>query len=377
MEVRLSVRRVVELAMRSGDIDNRYVDVSDTMHSGSRAHRIIQKSCKNGYCSEVFLRIRTKIGSTDAVLEGRADGVIIDEDGRLTVDEIKTTALPLERLSRLSEQHFAQAKCYAHMLLNAEELPARLAGTAAEQNPPLKQTDRIDVQLTYYHQETGEIVKHRRSFSREDLRVFFEELLQKYGIWMRYEQDWKQLRDETIKGLCFPFPEYRKGQRELAVAVYRTIGRGGKLYAQAPTGIGKTLSALFPAVMAMGEVKADKVFYLTAKTVTRSVAEDAVRLMLEKGLRFKSVTLRAKEKICFMQETACNPDYCDCARGHYDRINDALMALLSNNDVITPDEIVGMRDYTASARMRWDWTRRCGPIWLSGITTMSLIRTYI
>ncbi|NLO47411.1 MAG: ATP-dependent DNA helicase [Clostridiales bacterium] len=340
MTVKLAVRQVVELVMRSGDIDNRFVDVSNSMRNGSKAHKMIQKSYSDAYISEVFLRLNTKIDDIDVVLEGRADGVIIDENGKITVDEIKTTTFPLEKLSNFAEQHLAQAICYAHMLLTATDLPARLAETVAEKKLMLTQIDRIDVQLTYYHLETGETVKQHQSVSREALRVFFEELLRKYGVWMRYEQNWKLLRDKTIKEMHFPFPAYRRGQRELAVSVYRTVARGGKLYAEAPTGIGKTISVLFPAIKAMAEDKAEKLFYLTAKTVTRSVAENTVRHMVEQGLRFKSVTLRAKEKICFMQETICNPDYCDCAKGHYDRIGDALLDLLHHNDIITPEDIV-------------------------------------
>ena len=124
----------------------------------------------------------------------------------------------------------------------------------------------------------------------------------------------------------------------MAIAVYRTISSGKKLYVSAPTGIGKTISTLFPSVKALGEGKAHKIFYFSAKTVTRGVVEEALRRMASKGSRLKSVTLRAKDKICLNSERACTPDLCEYAKGHFDRVNDALFALVSENDIITADK---------------------------------------
>lgn len=317
--MRLPVRRVVELVLRCGDIDSRYVD-SSAMLQGAKAHRKLQKAMGGNYQKEVTLSIETELDGAPVVVQGRADGVIIEPDGGLTIDEIKTTTLPLERIYEQREQHIGQAKCYAHMLLQTLEQPLAT----------------VTIQLTYYNLDSEELQRHRWSFSREELESFFNELMHKYSVWLHFERDWKQLRNQSIQATGFPFEAYRKGQRELAVAAYRTIERQKKLYVQAPTGIGKTLSALFPSIKAMAEDKMDKLFYLTAKTVTRAVAENAVRLMAAKGLRFKSITLRAKDKICFCEETICNPDHCAYARGHYDRINDALLDILEHNDLITP-----------------------------------------
>lgn len=325
--IKLSIRKIVELALRRGDIDNRYADTSDSMLEGARAHRRIQKSAGAGYRSEVTLSLPARIGGIDVIIQGRADGVITEEDGGCIIDEIKTTTLPLEHIFGQAEQHMGQAKCYAYMYMKSR--------TDGEEEPAAEAV--ISVQLTYCQLETGEIQRVRREFAFGELEAFFTDLLDKYGIWMRFERDWKELRDESIRRTGFPFHAYRKGQRELAVSVYRTIERQKKLYVQAPTGIGKTISVLFPSIKAMAEGLCDKLFYLTAKTVSRSVAEDALRRMHSNGLRFKSVTLRAKEKICFMEEAICNPEYCPYAKGHYDRINEALLDLLENNDLITPE----------------------------------------
>ena len=314
---KLAVRKIIELVMRCGSIDSRFDDGS-SMSRGSAAHRKLQQAAGGGYKKEVSLKLITEIDSTPVQLTGRADGIITAPDGVITIDEIKSTTLPLDHIFQFHQQHLSQGKCYAYMYMKT--LPT----------PP----EEISVQLTYYQLETEETRRHTWSFTASDLEGFFSDLLHKYGTWLRLEREWKQTRNASIAATNFPFETYRKGQRELAVAVYRTIAAKKKLYASAPTGIGKTVAALFPSIKAMGEDKLEKIFYLTAKTVTRTVAEDAVRLI---NMRFKSITLRAKEKICPQEECICNPEHCPRANGHYDRVNDAIMDLIKNEDLITPD----------------------------------------
>jgi len=305
--------------MRSGDIDSRFSD-SSSMYRGAAAHRKIQKESEEGYKKEVTLKLETEIENIPVIIQGRADGIITTADGSIIIDEIKSTTLPLSYLYKQHEQHLGQGKCYAYMYLATLEAPP----------------EQVTVQLTYYQLDSETLERHRWQFTATELAEFFADLLHKYGLWMRFERDWKTERNASILAAAFPFESFRKGQREFAAAAYRAITAHKKLYAAAPTGIGKTLSALFPSVKAMGEDKAEKIFYLTAKTVTRTVAEDAVKLMAEKGLRLKSVTLRAKDKICPNDECICNPDFCPNAKGHYDRLNDALWELLNNVDLITP-----------------------------------------
>lgn len=318
--VRLAVRKVVERVMLCGDIDSRYADPS-AMLEGARAHRKLQAAMGEGYQKEVSLRLDVELADIPVILHGRADGVLEDAETGLVIEEIKTTTLPLDSLAAQREQHLGQAKCYAHMLLQKLEAP-----------PP-----QVTIQLTYFQLETERVERQGFSFTADELKAFFEGLMEAYSVWLRFERDWKPLRNASIKALGFPFDAYRAGQRNLAAAVYGTIINAKKLYAQAPTGIGKTLSTLFPSIKAIGEEKAEKLFYLTAKTVTRAVAEDAVALMAQKGLRFKSLTLRAKEKICFCGEAVCTPEACPYARGHYDRVNAALLDLLEHADLVTPE----------------------------------------
>ena len=194
--------------------------------------------------------------------------------------------------------------------------------------------DEIGVQMTYCQMETEEVKRFQYSYQSNKLKVWFDEVIRQYEKWAKFQIEWRKARNASIKGIEFPFP-YRKGQRDLAVSVYRTILRKKKLFIQAPTGVGKTISTVFPAVKAVGEELGEKIFYLTAKTITRTVAEQAFETLREQNLKFKVITLTAKEKICFCEETSCNPDDCPYAKGHFDRVNDAVYELLMQEDVMS------------------------------------------
>jgi Rad3-related DNA helicase len=251
------------------------------------------------------------------LLEGRADGIFC-HDGRYTIDEIKTTVLPMSLINEdFNIAHWAQAKCYAYIFAVQNNLP------------------ELSVQLTYFNLETNESKIFINTFETDELKIFISALIEKYSVWASFSSGWEKMRDASIKTLQFPFPAYRKGQRELAVNAYRTITHGKKLFAQAPTGTGKTISVLFPAIKAMGEGKTSKIFYLTAKTITRLVAEEAFEKMRQTGLKMKTLTLIAKEKICFCEKPVCHPEYCEYAKGHYDRVNDAILETIEECDELS------------------------------------------
>lgn len=307
--IRLPIRLLVELIMRGGDIDSRYVS-KDRMLEGARAHRILQKQHSelyDDYRSEVILSAGYNHDGTDYTLEGRADGVFRQDD-RYTLEEIKTTLRPISLIDEeFNQAHWGQAQCYAYIFAIENDLP------------------EISVQLTYFNLESHESKNFTRNFSAAELKDFVSGLLAKYSAWASFSSRWAIQRDLSIKALPFPFPAYRQGQRALAEDAYRTIANGQKMFTQAPTGTGKTISVLFPAVKAIGEGKTSKIFYLTAKTITRQAAEEAFDKMRRVGLRIKTLTITAKEKICFCDQTVCSPDRCEYAKGHYDRINDAIL----------------------------------------------------
>ncbi|WP_195250383.1 ATP-dependent DNA helicase [Coprococcus comes] len=315
--IRISVRNLVEFILREGDIDNRTGGGQDpeNMQMGSRIHRKIQRQMGSDYQAEVPLKTEIVCDGFTLKIEGRADGLIHTKE-QVMVDEIKGVLRELDRVQEPAGIHLAQAKCYASMVAEQEGV------------------DEIGVQMTYCQMETEEVKRFQYSYQSNELKVWFDEVIRQYEKWAKFQIEWRKARNASVKGIEFPFP-YRKGQRDLAVSVYRTILRKKKLFIQAPTGVGKTISTVFPAVKAVGEELGEKIFYLTAKTITRTVAEQAFETLREQNLKFKVITLTAKEKICFCEETSCNPDDCPYAKGHFDRVNDAVYELLMREDVMS------------------------------------------
>ncbi|MBC1724455.1 ATP-dependent DNA helicase [Listeria seeligeri] len=311
--VQISVRRLVEFVLRGGSIDSRMTS-SDRALEGTKIHQLLQKSAGEEYQAEVSLKLDRTVDGVVFLLDGRADGIINEQ----TIDEIKTTETVMEEITEeFRPLHWAQLICYGFMLAEKSDLP------------------EVTLQLTYYQVADEEIKQFRRIMSREEMGVFVDDLLSKYAVWAKMSAAWEMKRNKTIQELSFPYNSYRRGQRELSIAVYRTAVSGENLFCEAPTGIGKTMSTLFPAVKAMGEGKTDKIFYFTAKTITRQVAEGALDEMRRKGLAARSVTITAKDKICFLDERKCEPDHCQFARGYYDRLNEALFDLLGQEEAIT------------------------------------------
>lgn len=325
--IKISVRNLVEFVFREGDIVSGGTGVRnvEAMQLGSRIHRKIQKSMGVGYESEVPLFTMQKFKSAEyeedfsLKIEGRADGIFTDGD--LTViDEIKGVYLPVQDLEKPLFIHQAQAMCYAYIVAENENL------------------DEIGVQLTYCHMETEQVVRFRETFSRIEIVQWFRNLMDEYEKWAVYQYDWKKQRNASITELTFPF-SYRPGQKELAAMVYHTVEKGKRLFVEAPTGVGKTISTVFPAVKAMGEEVCDRIFYLTAKTITRTVAEDCFELLGKQKLLFKTLTITAKEKMCVMETVSCNPGECERAKGHYNRVNEAVYDMLIHEHKMSRDMI--------------------------------------
>ena len=354
-QITISVRNLVEFLLRSGDLDNRTAGGGeDAMLEGARIHRMLQKEAGPDYQAEVSLRLSWTFNRSlpeketeyapvsygqragDAasrqdvpheqfldhalvVVEGRADGIYFggvpgeDIPDAWTIDEIKTTFRKLKKIRTPEPVHLAQAKCYAYMY--------------AVQNG----LERVHVRMTYYSQIDGSIRHFYEQYTFEALHEWFMMLMEEYRKWAEYSFMWQIRRTASARQIQFPYP-YRDGQRDLAAGVYRTILRERKLFLEAPTGTGKTLTTIFPSVKAMGEGKAERIFYLTAKTIARTAAEQAVEVLRGKGLLCKSVVLTAREKICPLEKPSCNPDDCPRARGHYDRVNDAMFELLTGSD---------------------------------------------
>lgn len=328
--IKISVRNLVEFIFRSGDLDNRTGGrrEAEAMQEGSRIHRKIQKQMGNSYTAEVPLSITLPISREEIefllVVEGRADGIIKEEE-TVTIDEIKGMYMDLEYLLEPVPVHRAQAMCYAYIYALQNDL------------------ERIGIQMTYCNLDTEDKKYFEETFAFADLSRWFEDLTAEYAKWALWQIKWSRRRNESIKEMEFPFP-YREGQKKLVSDVYLTILRNKRLFIEAPTGVGKTISTVFPAIKAMGEGLVPKLFYLTAKTITRTVAEETKQLLTGRGLLLKAVTITAKDKICILEKADCNPDSCERAKGHYDRVNEAVFDLLVSEDDISREKILEYAD---------------------------------
>lgn len=325
-QLHISVRNLVEFIFREGDIDNRSSRAmsADAMMEGTRIHRKTQGSMGKEYQAEVPLSLVVEGDLYELTVEGRADG-IFTEDGKCFVDEIKGMYRKVELFEKPVFVHRAQAMCYAYIF-------------ALQNN-----METIGIQMTYCNLETEQTKYFREEFSFEEIKKWFDDLMEEYGKWATFQCEMKNQRQASIKELDFPY-EYRPGQKKLVSDVYRTIMRQKLLFMQAPTGVGKTISTIFPAVKAVGEELADRIFYLTAKTITATVAKETFALLEKNGYRAKTIQITAKEKLCPCDEMECNPVTCPYAKGHFDRVNDAVFDLLHRCEMIERDDILSQAD---------------------------------
>lgn len=312
-EIKISVRDLVEFVLRSGDLDEGSSGVTEeAMLEGARMHRKLQREAGPEYTAEVPLSIYYPVflpqekgveGSAEeensakcsaeeensaespaeeeaaeqaaVLLEGRADGIFYGSDPERpifgdawTIDEIKTTYKKISGLTEPEPVHLAQAKCYAYIYTVQNDL------------------DVVRVRMTYCSLATEQVKRFTEEYTAAEIGAWFDDLMREYSRWAGLEIRWRRIRDASLRDLEFPF-SYRPGQRDLAVHVYHTICHGKKLFLEAPTGTGKTISAVFPALKAMGEGKADRLFYFTAKTVTGQVAMETFSILREQGMRLK------------------------------------------------------------------------------------------
>lgn len=355
-QVHISVRGLVEFLLRHGDIDSSRKGSSgpEVMLEGANIHRMIQRRMGTTYHSEYYLRTIINRPEYQIVVDGRADGVIIPkewenyiedideyddgtsnvtdlkplselpdslQESKIVIDEIKSTHRDLDHIKEPEPVHLAQAKCYAYMLSIQNHLP------------------KISVRMTYVNVESHETRYFDEEYSFDEITGWFKDLMKEYIRWTDFEVYWKQKRNASIQGIKFPFT-YRDGQKELVAQVFNSIEKKERLFVMAPTGVGKTLANMYPSLKGLSMGRAEKIFYLTAKTITRTVAADCLNLLREQFMQVKSVTLTAKEKICPMEKVDCNPRKCPYAKGHFDRINDAMYDLLSNEDEFSREKIM-------------------------------------
>ena len=293
------------------------------LQEGTSAHTEIQTRHKEEsyYRAEVHLSHAFIAPDCQVEVSGRADGIWEYED-RTIIHEIKTTSTQLSEIGEdFSEAHWAQGKCYACI------------------HASLKDLKEIIVRLTYYNRASGEEKSFERSFSLERLLKFVKGIVYPFASWAVSQAKWREVRNLSVKALEFPFSDYRKGQKLLAYNAWKCIDDKKRLFAQAPTGTGKTMGILYPAIKALGEGTVDRVFYLTAKTTTRAIAENAYQLLKKQGLRFKTLTLIAKEKLCPNSVKDCSPDKCLFIQGYESRSRKVVKELIKKYDFFNRDNV--------------------------------------
>ena len=321
--VKESVRGIIEYILKAGSIDDRFVGSTRAVE-GTIAHQKLQSNNEkiyDNYEKEVRLSEEFEIEDVTLIVDGRADGIII-ENGDVYIEEIKSTMRSLILIDEdYNMLHWAQAKFYAYIYAFQHQM------------------EEIKVRLSYFNIETEEVKSFNKSFSFEELREYVFSIIEEYKKWVILKSKLVADRNKSIMTLQFPFEKYRAGQRELAKACFNTIREGSVLFAQAPTGIGKTISTIFPAIKALGEDRGERIVYLTAKTITRTVAEEAMNKLKSKGLNCRNITLTAKEKICFKDKSICNPENCEYALNYYDKVNNSIYNMLKEEDTFTRETI--------------------------------------
>lgn len=316
-----------------------------TAHEGTLAHAQLQAINREAgnYTSEVYLSHTFQAQGCLLEVSGRADGIFRIDD-KVIVQEIKTSATPLSEIDEeFSEAHWAQGKCYAYLLSTIENL------------------SEVTVRLTYYDRIHNEEKSFDQKFSAQRLQRFFKTLLYPYANWALAQEKWKEIRNLSIKTLAFPYPAYRKGQKLLAYNTYKCIEDGKRLFAQAPTGTGKTMGVLYPAIKALSEGKLDRLFYVTAKTTTRGIAENAYKMLTEQGLRLKVLTLTAKEKLCLNTVKNCTPEKCPFIQGYMTKAKKVVKDLLKKHDFFSREIIseAGLRHGVCPFEMSLDMALSC------------------
>lgn len=319
IHISLSVKELVEQILQEGDLRTSY-SPSGYLLEGTYLHQYLQHGYPENSFSEYYLTTEFIKKNCKITISGKADGVIKENDDYI-IDEIKSVSLPLKYVKQdFNNLHWAQAKCYAYIFCKKNYL------------------NSIYVQLTYINKNNKLTKKFIEKFSFNELKTFFDGIINKLIENEKAKYNWILYRNKSIKNLQFPFNNWRVEQRMLSISVFNTIKNNNILFVQAPTGTGKTMGTLFPSIKSLPEKFASKIFYLTAKTTTRKIAEETINMLRIKELKIKTLTITAKEKICFQLEVDCDPKSCLYAEDYYNKLDNAIKEML-NFDCWTRDKI--------------------------------------
>ncbi|XFA98290.1 helicase C-terminal domain-containing protein [Candidatus Izemoplasma sp. B36] len=316
-ELNVSVKEIAEFVFGSGSITNDRILKTRALE-GQEIHTYWQGQYLDTDQKEVVVKSTFFDEDIKLNIGGRIDGVII-RDKKLYIEEIKSTHADFDLLDiRTYPAHLAQLKLYAFMYLRDNNLKS------------------IDILLTYINVEDRKVLKFEKHLTKSKLKEYYDKTIFKYIKWIKTLSNHENERLKSIEGLNFPFPRYRLNQREMMAYIYKNILRKGKLYVEAPTGIGKTIASIFASLKAVNKPR-QKVFYLTAKNDGKKVVLDTVKLLEENGLIAKTCEVSAKDSMCFLKERDCDPEVCKYANGYYKRVYKAIFDIFENESLFTQD----------------------------------------
>lgn len=348
IKLNLSVHDVVDTILRTGHLDNRIFNKT-SMEEGSRLHSLYQSQQDGDYESEYPVSMVYQSKDFLLNITGKADGVIFDSNNNLTVEEIKTTVGSLsDFIHDHGQWHLGQAIFYAYMIATDKKL------------------ESAKIVMTYIHQNDFRNQKHLTTYyTYNNLSDFVEDVLQRFILYIEKLQRYKTERDNSIPLLKFPFAKFRKGQKQMMEFIHSAAMEKRKVFVEAPTGIGKTISVLYPLCKMFGQEKADHVFYLTNKNSIKSVAMNTLSMFDSMGTKIKSIEFTARDNICFNDKKGhCNPIECPFAKNYYTKKNDALFDALARYDVFTRKtlEDLGYEKTMCPFQLQWDIGVHCDAI---------------
>ena len=322
--VSVSVGELCESSSLSGSIDTRFSSRSRLME-GIRLHQYIQSKYGPDDLYEHTLDLEAVFDDILMCVSGRADGVLsVKRDPQ--IEEIKSTTADLYEMKEPNPGHLAQCRCYAYMYAHNNGL------------------DHIRYRVTYiYAGEKHDIKSFEYSDPTDILREYFSDLCEIWLERLRETERYEAVRNEKIGAMKFPF-EFRAYQKETINRIYRIIKEGKNVFMNAPTGSGKTLNSLYPAIKAMPYLNHPKIFYLTGKSTQKQVALDALSILRKKGLPIRALELTAKEKACRLESTTCNPLDCPYALDYYDKLSANRSELTAKKSMMTASDFLKLSD---------------------------------
>ena len=313
----ISVHTIVDTILRKGHLDTRIFNQA-SMNEGSTLHRIYQDSQSDSYQPEVSLSGTFHVDEFVLNVSGKDDGLFYD--GRYwCIEEIKTTNTNLDSfMKEQGEWHFGQAVFYAYFF--------------AKQNA----LNEIKIIITYISQKHfSQQKKIVRILSFDEVANYVNDVVIRYVNFIKKIQRLKEIRNTSWTDIPFPFGNYRKGQKRLIDFVNKAQNAKKVVYVEAPTGIGKTVSVLYPSLKRFATNDADQIFYLTSKNSIKKIAMETLRLFALSGSKAKCEEFTSKENICFNDKKGhCNPDECPFAQFFYDKILNVILDELYTTDII-------------------------------------------